>query len=190
MIFLRVLTAFFICLIACKSSKSSTADDNKLVVDGHRYEKDREASSSDLLYFINSRKDTILKLRMKQIEWKSKLNESEYHVLREKGTERAFSGDLLVQKEEGKYTCRGCGLPLFASKHKFDSGTGWPSFYDVIDIANLVLRTDNDLGYPRTELSCAKCGGHQGHVFTDGPKPTGLRYCINAVSLDFIKTAH
>lgn len=143
------------------------------------------SQSSD--YFINKRGDTIRKIVLSEPEWKSKLNDAEFYVLRKKGTERAFTGDLLDNKNDGLYTCRGCGMPLFRSRHKFDSGTGWPSFYDVDDPAAVAKTTDYELGYPRTELTCARCGGHLGHVFDDGPDPTGLRYCINAVSLDFVK---
>lgn len=144
--------------------------------------------SDNKLYFLNMRGDTIKKLVIDDAVWKSKLSEMEYKVLRQKGTERAFTGDLLDNKVEGLYTCRGCGMPLFASKYKFESGTGWPSFFDVPDKASIDISTDYDLGYPRSELTCAKCGGHLGHVFDDGPKPTGKRYCINSVSLDFVKT--
>ena len=144
----------------------------------------------DAPYIVNKFGDTISKLIKTDAEWKAELSQSEYHVLREKGTERSFTGDLLENKVEGLYTCRGCGLPLFNSKHKFESGTGWPSFYDVVDKNTIIQDTDYDLGYARTELTCGKCGGHLGHVFNDGPKPTGLRYCINAVSLDFVKTEY
>ncbi len=144
-------------------------------------------SSSDS-YFINMYKDTIPKIVKSDAEWKKVLSTQEFYVLRQKGTERAFTGDLLEVKTEGIFTCRGCGLPLFGTQHKFDSGTGWPSFFNVLDKSCITEDTDFDLGYPRTELTCSKCGGHLGHVFKDGPKPTGLRYCINAISLDYIKT--
>lgn len=118
-------------------------------------------------------------------EWKKELNEQEFYVLRKAGTERPFTGDLLDNKEDGVYTCRGCGLELFDSKTKFKSGTGWPSYYEPIDKVSVGEDTDHKLGYARTEVHCARCDGHLGHVFTDGPQPTGLRYCINSVSLDF-----
>lgn len=119
--------------------------------------------------------------------WKSELNELEYYVLREAGTERAFTGDLWDHKADGIYVCRGCQLPLFDSNTKFKSGTGWPSYYEPINDTNVKEDTDYKIGYARTEVLCSRCGGHLGHVFEDGPKPTGLRYCINSVSLDFVE---
>lgn len=119
-------------------------------------------------------------------EWAKILSKEEYYVLREAGTERPFTGDLWDNKKEGVYVCRGCNLALFSSKTKYKSGTGWPSFYEPIDKKYVGEDTDYKIGYPRTEVHCARCGGHLGHVFPDGPKPTGLRYCINGVSLDFV----
>ncbi len=129
----------------------------------------------------------IEKVEKTEDEWKSELSELEYYVIREKGTERSFTGDLWDNKEEGIYTCRACQLPLFTSTTKFKSGTGWPSYYQPIRKEYIKEDTDHLLGYPRTEVLCARCDGHLGHVFSDGPEPTGLRYCINSVSLDFIK---
>ncbi len=120
-------------------------------------------------------------------EWKQELNALEYKVLRKAGTERAFTGDLWDHKEDGVYTCRGCALPLFDSKTKFKSGTGWPSYYEPIQADNIELDIDYVIGYARKEVHCARCDGHLGHVFDDGPQPTGLRYCINSVSLDFVE---
>ena len=118
-------------------------------------------------------------------KWKEELSEEQYHVLREKGTERPFTGEYLNHKKDGKYTCAACGNPLFDSNTKFDSGSGWPSFYDVIDQGNVKLIKDSSMGMIRTEVVCANCEGHLGHVFDDGPEETGMRYCINSVSLGF-----
>src|SRR3989338_8059110 len=119
--------------------------------------------------------------------WKEKLNPEEYKVLREKATEKPFTGKFLKNKEKGKYVCAGCGAELFSSETKFDSGTGWPSFCDVKNNNNVKTRKDLSLGLERTEVMCAACGGHLGHIFDDGPKPTGKRYCINSMALDFKK---
>ncbi|MEL6391270.1 MAG: peptide-methionine (R)-S-oxide reductase MsrB [Bacteroidota bacterium] len=118
-------------------------------------------------------------------EWANILSEKEFYVLRQHGTERSFTGDLLNNKDAGVYTCAACGLPLFSSETKFRSGTGWPSFYEPIHPNYIEEEVDNSYGMRRVEVHCARCGGHQGHVFPDGPEPTGLRYCINSVSLDF-----
>lgn len=118
-------------------------------------------------------------------EWRSQLTPEQYSVLREKGTERAFTGELLHNKETGAYTCAGCGLELFHSDTKFDSSSGWPSFFDPIDEDRIIHESDSTYGMARTEAMCGRCGGHLGHVFDDGPRPTGQRYCINSVSLDF-----
>lgn len=119
-------------------------------------------------------------------EWKKTLSEQEYYVLRKAGTERSFSGEYNKYKAEGVYTCRGCGLPLFSSVAKYDSGSGWPSFYTPFKKTHVKEIEDLSLGMSRVEVLCARCGGHLGHVFDDGPKPTGLRYCMNSVSLKFV----
>lgn len=118
-------------------------------------------------------------------EWKLRLSSDKFHVLREKGTERPFTGNLLHNKKKGTYQCGGCGLELFSSDSKFDSGSGWPSFFDVMDNKNIRTEKDLNFGMVRTEIMCARCGGHLGHLFDDGPSPTGLRYCVNSLSLDF-----
>ncbi len=118
-------------------------------------------------------------------EWKKRLTPEQFRVLRSQGTERPFCGTLLDNKKEGVYCCAGCGLPLFASNSKFNSGTGWPSFFQPISKENVLERSDDSLGVRRTEINCARCDGHLGHVFDDGPKPTGFRFCLNSESLTF-----
>jgi peptide-methionine (R)-S-oxide reductase len=119
-------------------------------------------------------------------EWKKILTPEQYQVLRKKGTERAFTGELNDQKGKGTYVCAACGLPLYSSEAKFDSGTGWPSFWQPIDPKAVDTEEDRSFFSVRTEVLCARCGGHLGHVFTDGPRPTGLRYCMNSVSMKFV----
>jgi peptide-methionine (R)-S-oxide reductase len=118
-------------------------------------------------------------------EWRVLLTPAQFVVLREEGTERPFTSPLNNEKRKGTFVCAGCALTLFESKTKYDSGTGWPSFYDCIR-GRVETKVDHKLIYPRTEYHCARCGGHQGHVFDDGPEPTGLRYCNNGVALKFI----
>jgi peptide-methionine (R)-S-oxide reductase len=118
-------------------------------------------------------------------DWKKELTPEQYRVLRLKGTERPFTGKYWLHKEEGTYKCAGCGTPLFASETKYESNCGWPSFFTPLDEDNIEEERDTSHGMIRTEVLCKNCGGHLGHVFEDGPQPTGLRYCINSVSIDF-----
>jgi peptide-methionine (R)-S-oxide reductase len=121
-------------------------------------------------------------------EWKKVLTPEQYHILRGKGTERAYSGKYADYHEHGVYRCAACGLDLYSSEDKYDSGTGWPSFTAPIAPENIITRPDNSFFMRRTEVLCRRCGGHLGHVFDDGPKPTGLRYCMNSAALSFVAT--
>ena len=122
-------------------------------------------------------------------EWKKTLTPEQYHILREKGTERAFSGKYDKHHEHGVFRCAACGLDLYRSEEKYDSGTGWPSYTAPIAASNVLTRPDNSFFSQRTEVLCPRCGGHLGHVFDDGPKPTGKRYCMNSAALQFVATA-
>jgi peptide-methionine (R)-S-oxide reductase len=123
------------------------------------------------------------KIRKSDEEWRRSLTPEQYRILREKGTERAFTGQYTDTKTSGVYLCAACGLELFPSETKFDSHCGWPSFYDPLAKDNVEEHADRSHGMVRTEVTCARCGGHLGHVFPDGPNPTGMRYCINSASL-------
>jgi peptide-methionine (R)-S-oxide reductase len=131
------------------------------------------------------KKAEIVPVTKSDVEWKKSLTPEQYRVLREQGTERAFTGKYWNNHEAGTYLCAACGLELFSSDTKFDSGTGWPSYWQPIEKSHVKEITDDTYGMRRVEVECARCGGHLGHVFEDGPRPTGLRYCINSVSLAF-----
>lgn len=133
------------------------------------------------------RRDFVMseKIVKTEADWKKQLTPEQYHILREKGTEQAGTGKYAIHHEHGVYRCAGCGLDLFRSDDKYESGTGWPSFFAPISSENITTTADNSLFSRRTEVLCSRCGGHLGHVFEDGPKPTGLRYCMNSAALDF-----
>ena len=135
----------------------------------------------------SSETSTPRQVQKTEAEWKATLSPQQYYILREKGTERPNSSPLNKNKEKGTYLCAACSTPLFSSETKFESGTGWPSFYKPISDKNVEVALDNSAGMVRDEVLCRTCGGHLGHVFDDGPKPTGLRYCLNGVALRFEK---
>jgi peptide-methionine (R)-S-oxide reductase len=166
---LSIVSLFFLLsFTACAQQiKPPTADGNPTHFDLSQYP---------------SAKDKVTK---SESEWRSLLSPASFDVLRNEGTERAFTGALLNEHHSGVFVCAGCGNPLFSSSTKFESGTGWPSFWAPIEQGRVIEKTDNTFGMSRTEILCARCGGHLGHVFDDGPQPTGLRYCMNSVALKF-----
>jgi peptide-methionine (R)-S-oxide reductase len=177
---LALLTTLALALAACGGPSTATADGE------HRHDPETAAvPAANAAAPKGSNVQTIDKIEKSDAEWKKILTPEQYRVLRQQGTERAWTSPLNKNKEKGTYVCAACGLPLFSSETKYDSGTGWPSFYAPLDEAHIGTETDRSFFQVRTEVHCARCGGHLGHVFPDGPRPTGLRYCMNGVSLKF-----
>jgi peptide-methionine (R)-S-oxide reductase len=171
-----LLALLSLSFLACNSAQHSGKISQSPVADQNRI-------------FLALNGDTLESVQKSKAEWQAQLNDLEYNVLREAGTERAFTGEYWRNKKKGIYVCRACQLPLFESNTKFQSGTGWPSFYAPLRKDHVAEHEDRSLGMVRTEVLCARCGGHLGHVFDDGPRPTGLRYCMNSVSLSFVEGA-
>jgi peptide-methionine (R)-S-oxide reductase len=166
-----VNTVLLACAIAAGGCSSGQAEDREMAAD-------KQTGGAEM--------KQMEKIVRTDSEWRAMLSPEQYRVAREAGTERAFTGKYHDFKGKGTYTCVGCGLPLFSSQQKYNSGTGWPSFWDVAEDGHVAQRDDSGWGMRRVEVLCARCDSHLGHVFTDGPRPTGLRYCINAASLNFV----
>ncbi len=179
-------------LAACSSTNPQIKDQSPTVAgtmtESAEDSESMEAASATTGPSVDLGGNPLPALELSEAEWRKRLSTDEFYILREQGTERAFTSELNDVKDPGTFVCAGCQAPLFSSASKFDSRTGWPSFYEPVAGPNVAERADNTYGMQRVEVECNRCGGHLGHVFNDGPAPTGLRYCINGDALKFIGT--
>ncbi len=179
--------SIFVVLLACNAKPQPTTNAEPMSGNAQTVASTSTVRTDTLVPPQYDPSGKLLRVEKTKDQWKNQLTAEEFTVLRQEGTERSGTGDLLNVHDRGTFICAGCGLPLFSSDTKFESGTGWPSFYQPLDATYVQVGTDNSHGMSRDEVECARCGGHLGHVFNDGPQPTGLRYCMNSVSMNFVK---